>query len=76
MSVLLAQVMSHLMSCHLPGLSQQSLATQGSRTELLAMEAAPGKPREIPRIVFIHTVVTGQEKAFLQYLKKILPREF
>lgn len=74
MSVLLAQAMSQLMT-HLPGLSLQALPTQGSRTALLPMEAAPGKPRAIPRIVLIHTVVTGQEKSFLQYCKKILPRE-
>lgn len=61
MSVLLAQAMAHLMS-HLPGLSQQALATQGSRTVVLPMEATPGKPREIPRIVLIHTVATGQER--------------
>lgn len=57
MSVLLAQAVSHLMS-HSPGLSQPSLVTQGSRTS----EAAPGKHREILRIVLIHTVVTGQER--------------
>lgn len=61
MSVLLAWAMSQLLS-HLPGLSLQSPATQGSRTALLPMEAAPGKPRETPRIVLIHIVVTCQEK--------------
>lgn len=61
MSVLLAQAMSHLMS-HLPGLSQQALATQGSRTVVLPMEAVPEKHREVLRIVLIHTGLTGQER--------------
>lgn len=74
MSVLLVQAVSHLMS-RLPGLSQQSLATQGSRTAVLPMEAAPGKLREIPRIVLIHTAVNRPGKAFLQYCKNILPRK-
>lgn len=70
MSVLLAQAIAHLMS-HFPGMSQQPLATQGSRILVLPMEATPGKPREIPRTVLIHTVVTGQERLSC----KILPRE-
>lgn len=32
----------------------------GQQDRVLPMEAAPGKPREIPRIALVHTVVTGQ----------------
>lgn len=32
----------------------------GQQDRVLPMEAAPGKPREIPRIALIHTVVTGR----------------
>lgn len=47
---------------HLPGWSQQSLATQGNRTVVLPMEATPRETQEVLRIILIHTVVTGQER--------------